>query len=82
METLPTKPVRCWPATAESHTMKLRDLNPFAPPPGVQTLASEELEEIKRQCYLEDRRADHHRENAEALARRISKLETMLRGES
>lgn len=60
--------------------MNLQHLNPFAQPPGVQTLASEELEEIKRQCYLEDRRADHHREQADALARRIVKLEAMLKG--
>lgn len=62
--------------------MKLRDLNPLAQPPGVQTLASEELDELKRLCYLEDKRADHHREQADALARRIAKLETMIKGES
>lgn len=60
--------------------MKLRDLNPLAPPPGVQTLASEELDELKRLCYLEDKRADHHREQADALARRIVKLEKLLKG--
>lgn len=59
--------------------MKLRDLNPCAKPPGVQTLASEELEELKRQCYLEDKRADHHREQADALARRILKLEQIVK---
>ena len=61
--------------------MKMRDLNPFAPPPGVQTLASEELEELRRLAYLEDKRADHHRENADALARRIVKLEKLLKGD-
>lgn len=60
--------------------MKLRDLNPFAPPSGVHTLASEELDELRRLVYLEDMRADHHRENAEALARRIAKLEKLLKG--
>lgn len=61
--------------------MKLRDLNPFAQSPGVQTLASEELEELRRLAYLEDKRADHHRENADALARRIVKLEKLLKGD-
>lgn len=60
--------------------MNLQHLNPFAQPPGVQTLASEELDELRRLAYLEDKRADHHRENAEALARRIAKLEAMLKG--
>lgn len=60
--------------------MNLRDMNPFAPPPGVQTLASEELDELRRLAYLEDKRADHHRENADALARRIAKLEKLLKG--
>lgn len=61
--------------------MKLRDLNPLAPPPGVQTLASEELDDLRRMAYLEDKRADHHREQAEALTRRIAKLEKLLKGD-
>lgn len=60
--------------------MNLRHLNPFAPPPDVHTLASEELDELRRLAYLEDKRADHHRENADSLARRIVKLEKLLKG--
>ncbi len=60
--------------------MKLRDLNPFAPPPGPVTLIREEIADLCRLHYLEDKRADHHRENADALARRIVKLEKLLKG--
>lgn len=54
--------------------MKLRDINPFADPPNVKTLIQEELEELKRELYLEDKRADHHIAQAEALRKRLKKL--------
>lgn len=59
-------------------TKLLRELNPFAPPPTVVTLLREELVELQRECYLEDKRADHHRAQANALSARITKIETAL----
>lgn len=61
--------------------MKLRDINPFADPPTVGTLVEEEIEELRRELYLEDKRADHHRAQAEALEKRIRKLSMTLSGE-
>ena len=56
------------------HIFKWRDLNPFAKPPAVETLVQEEVAELQRELYLEDKRADHHRAQADALQKRISKL--------
>lgn len=56
----------------------LRELNPFAQPPTVDTLLREELVELQRELYLEDKRADHHRAQANALNARITKIETAL----
>jgi len=55
-------------------TFKWRDLNPFVNPPTVKTLVEEEVAELQRELYLEDKRADHHRANAEAIQKRIRKL--------
>lgn len=52
----------------------LRELNPFAQPPTVDTLVKEEFEELQRELYLEDKRADHHIAQAETLRKRIKKL--------
>jgi hypothetical protein len=57
--------------------MKLRDFNPFAPLPDVATLQAEELDELQRALYLEDKRADHHLANVCALRQRIAKLESL-----
>jgi hypothetical protein len=54
--------------------LKLRDLNPFAPLPDVPTLAREEIAQLEREQYLEERRADHHRAQADALGQRLAKL--------
>lgn len=56
--------------------MKLRDLNPLAPLPSIDTLEQEELAELRRELYLEDKRADHHLANVAALRARILKLTT------
>ena len=46
--------------------------------PSVTTLVREEIEELQRLVYLEDKRADHHRAIAEAHRARIAKLNTAL----
>ena len=53
----------------------LQHLNPWAPLPTVPELEAEELAELRRSLYLEDKRADHHEANAQALRQRIAKLE-------
>jgi len=60
------------------HTFHWRDLNPFAKPPTVKTLMQEELDELQRALYLEDKQADHHRAQAEATKQRIFKLKNEL----
>lgn len=52
----------------------LRELNPFAPPPTLGILMQEEFDELQREFYLEDKRADHHRAQAEAIQARMRKL--------
>lgn len=49
-------------------------------PPTVATLKQEELAELRRMHYLEDRRADHHRAQADAIQKRINKLEQPTNG--
>ena len=56
-------------------TLKLRDLNPFAEPPTLGTLMQEEFDELQREFYLEDKRADHHRAQADAIQARMKKLD-------
>ena len=61
-----------------NNTLKWRDLNPFAKPPTTKTLVQEEFEELQRELYLEDKRADHHIAQAETLRKRIEKLANYL----
>lgn len=58
----------------------LHHFNPWAPLPTVPELEAEELAELRRSLYLEDKRADHHLANARALRERIAKLEGAARG--
>lgn len=56
----------------------LREMNPFAKEPTVRTLIGEEIEELKRALYLEDKHADHHRARAQELQQRLHKLNNEL----
>lgn len=49
--------------------------------PTVTTLIREEIEDLQRLVYLEDKRADHHRAASEAHSARIIKLNAMLLGQ-
>lgn len=49
--------------------------------PSVTMLIREEIEQLQRLVYLEDKRADHHRAASEAHSARIIKLNAMLLGQ-